>query len=303
MNGDVKRRVVVLGAGGFLGAAVSKYLADSGHHVTMYSRQPCGDLSDRPNLVSVAADLRDVWTLEKAIADVDVVYHFASSTYPSLFFNNPAAEYHEALQPLLVIMETAARVGAKKIVYPSSGGTIYANLDAPCTEQSPTDPRSPYAIFKLAAEELLHHAARLGQFSVDVFRIGNPYGPGQRARAGQGVIAHWIEAIKQDKPIKIFGDGSARRDYVYIDDVCRLLEISCDRLDQSDTFNLGTGVGTSLNELATTIRETAGVNQKIVHLPGRPSDIESIVLSSKKLLELAPEFEFTPLADGIRATL
>ena len=282
---------------------MATHLADAGHHVTLYCRQPSGALADRTNVVSITADLRDAWSLADAFAGVDVIYHFASATHPSLFFNNPSAEYYEAVQPLLVIMETATRAGVKKLVFPSSGGTIYAGNDRPCVEESRTDPRSPYAIFKLAAEQLLHHSARLGQFSVDVFRIGNPYGPGQRARAGQGVVAHWIEAIKKGEPIRIFGDGSSKRDYVYVEDVCRLMAMSCDRLEQSDTFNVGTGVGTSLNELAKTIQSAAQSDQPVLHLQGRPSDIQSIVLSPARILRLAPDFVFTPLVDGIRETL
>jgi len=297
------RRVVVLGADGFLGGTMTAHLAAAGHHVTAYGRQPCGPLADRANVVSIVADLRDTWSLTSALEGADVVYHFASATHPSMFFANPSAEYHEAVQPLLVLMETAASQGIKKLVFPSSGGTIYAASGDPRREQSPTDPRSPYAIFKLASEQLLHHAARLGHFSVDIFRICNPYGSSQRARPGQGVIAHWIEAIKRAQPIQVFGDGSARRDYVYVEDVCRLMSLSLDRLDASDTFNLGTGVGTSVSELAALVRSIAGADCKIVHLPGRPSDIESIVLSSEKLLKLAPGFSFTPLADGVRATL
>ena len=282
---------------------MTTHLADAGHDVTAYWRQPKTEVASHANVKSVIADLRDTWILADVLADVDVVYHFASATHPSMFFSNPSAEYWEALQPLLVMMETAARVGVKKVVFPSSGGTIYADSDAPRDEDSPTDPRSPYAIFKLAAEELLHHAARLGQFSVDVFRVGNPYGPGQRPRPGQGVLPHWIDAIQNKRPIQVFGDGSAQRDYVYIDDLCKMMAVSCDRLDESDTFNLGTGVATSLKELVQHIQTFAPDSPEVVHLPGRPSDIQSIALAPDKLLKLMPEFAFTPLADGIRKTL
>ena len=282
---------------------MAEHLASAGHHVTMYSRHAIRQPVDQPNIESVVADLRDTWKLTAAVENADIVYHFASATYPSLFYTNPSAEFAEAVQPLLMLMEVAAQASVKKMVFPSSGGTIYAESSAACTEQSPTDPRSPYAIFKLASEELLHHAARLGQFSVDVFRIGNPFGPRQRARPGQGVIAHWIEALKSGQPIKIFGDGTSRRDYVYVDDVCRLMALSCDRIERSDTFNIGTGIGTSLDELAETIQACAGSKHDAVRLPGRESDIQSIVLSPQKILSEVPGFQFTTLADGIRSTL
>ncbi len=295
--------VVVLGASGFLGSAMTKHLAEANHHVTAYSRQPTPIADQFANVKSVNADLRDTWILADAIRDADVVYHFASATHPSLFFSNPSAEYWETLQPLMVLMETAARVGVRKIVFPSSGGTIYADSDSPRTEDSPTDPRSPYAIMKLTAEQLLHHAARLGQFTVDVFRVGNPYGPGQRSRPGQGVLPHWIDAIQDKQPIKVFGDGSAERDYVYIDDLCKLMSVSLNRLDQSDTFNLGTGTATSLAKLVGHLETLIGDSLNVSYLPRRPSDIQSFALASDRLLKNFDGFEFKPLSVGIQRVL
>lgn len=297
------RRIVVLGAAGFLGSSMTRYLANQGHQVVAYWRQPRSEIARLPNVTPVVGDLRDTWILAEAFEGADVVYHFASATYPSLFYTDPAAEYSEALQPLLVMMDTAFARGVKKIVFPSSGGTVYADSDQPRTEDSPTDPRSPYAVFKLSAEELLHHAARQNHFSVDVFRIGNPYGPGQRARPGQGVLPHWIDALHNAAPIRVFGDGSAQRDYLYIEDVCRLMSISCQRLNSSGTFNLGTGQATSLSELLSILQETVASPVQVEYLPGRASDIASISLSSERLLAVVGDFEFTPLAEGLRRTL
>ena len=297
------KRVVILGASGFLGSAMTKHLADAGHEVTAYWRQPNSELAKHSNVRSVIADLRDTWILADVIADVDVVYHFASATHPSLFYSNPSAEYWEALQPLLVMLETAVRGNVGKIVYPSSGGTIYADSLVARTEDSQTDPKSPYAIFKLAAERLLLHAVRLGQIQVDIFRVGNPYGPGQRTRPGQGVLPHWIDAIQNKQPIKVFGDGSAERDYIYIDDLCRLMSISCQRPDESDVFNLGTGKATSLAELVQGLKTHLSHDQPVEHVAGRAVDIQSIALNTSRLLELVPGFEFTPLAEGLRRTL
>lgn len=297
------RRVVVLGAAGFLGSSMVRYLASQGHDVVAYWRQSQPEIERLEHVHSVVGDLRDTWTLSEAFQDADVVYHFASSTYPSLFFNDPAAEYSEALQPLLVLMDTAAQQGVKKIVYPSSGGTVYADSDAARGEDSPIDPRSPYAVFKVAAEQLLHHAARQKQFSVDIFRVGNPYGPGQRTRPGQGVLPHWIEALHNGAPIRIFGDGSACRDYVYIEDLCRLMALSCERMEDSGTFNLGTGLATSLTELLSTIQSLIHYPPEVEYLPGRPSDIASISLCPRRLMSIAAGFEFTTLTEGLRRTL
>ena len=126
-----------------------------------------------------------------------------------------------------------------------------------------------------------------------------PYG----ARPGQGVLPHWIDALHNDKPIRVFGDGSAQRDYLYIEDVCRLMSVSCSRLDSSATFNLGTGKATSLKQLLAILQELVPCPATVEYLPGRASDIASISLSSERLLSLVPGFEFTPLEEGLRRTL
>ena len=295
--------VVVLGANGFLGAAMTQHLARLGHRVTAFWRRPQPHLLKLANVTSVIGDLRDTWTLADALENADVVYHFASATYPSLFYLNPSAEYWEALQPLLVLMETAARGGVGRIVFPSSGGTIYADSELPRNEDSPLAPRSPYAIFKLTAEQLLMHAARQGQFAVDIYRIGNPFGPGQRARPGQGVLPHWIEAVKSGSSLRMFGDGSAERDYIFVDDVCQLLTLSCAPRIESDIFNVGTGRATSLNALKQELERLLGHQLSVEFLPPPPSTLQSIALQSDKLLGLAPDFRFTPLREGISMTL
>jgi len=297
------RRIVVLGAAGFLGSAMADHLARQGHEVVAFWRRPLPKIAKLPGIISVIGDLRDTWVLSDAIEGADLVYHFASVTHPSMFFNNPSAEYWEAFQPLMVLMETAARQRVKKIVFPSSGGTIYANSSEVRSEASATDPQSPYAIFKLAGEQLLRHAARQAQFSVDIFRIGNPYGPGQPCRPGQGVLPHWIESVHQQQPIKIFGDGSSERDYIYIDDVCRLMSLSCLRLDDSETFNLGTGRATTLLALLEQFRQWIPPDFPVEFLPGRTSDVPSIVLDPRRLLSQTSNFKFTALTEGLKRTL
>jgi UDP-glucose 4-epimerase len=303
LSPEQQKRVVVLGASGFLGSAMASYLAAIGHEVVTYSRRPLQWKTKQPGVTSVIGDLRDTWTLADAIRGADVVYHFASATHPSMFFGNPSAEFWEALQPLMTLVEIAANQRVKKIVFPSSGGTVYASSSDARKEDSLTDPRSPYAIFKLASEHLLFHAARQGSFSVDVFRLGNPFGPGQPCRPGQGVLPHWIDAILKRDPIHVFGDGSAARDYIYVDDVCRLMSISCQRLESSETFNLGTGQATTLRELLELMRSCVPYEIPAEYLPERVSDVQSIALNPSRLLEVVPGFSFTPLSVGLKRLL
>ena len=112
-----------------------------------------------------------------------------------------------------------------------------------------------------------------------------------------------MDALNRREPIVIFGDGSAERDYVYIDDVCRMMTMSCSDIDQSGTYNVGTGVPTSLRQLASIIQELTRDELRIEYVPNRISDIASIALSPDRILSRMPGFEFTPLSQGLCNTL
>ncbi len=296
-------RVVVLGADGFLGSAMTRYFANSDHRIIAYCRNATTKFQDLESVTTMVGDIRDSWILADAMLGADIVYHFASGTHPSRFFARPSAECTESLLPLMTVMEMAAYRGVRKLVFPSSGGTIYANSNLPRTENSATNPQSPYAILKLASEQLLHHASRRGEFAVDVYRIGNPYGPGQQARAGQGVIPHWVDAVTHQLPIRVFGDGTSKRDYIFIGDVCRLMASSCERMDMSDTFNLGTGRAISLNELLEAFQQHLPNPHPVEYTEARPCDIHSVALSPEKLLSYVRGFRFTSLDEGISRTI
>ena len=108
--------------------------------------------------------------------------------------------------------------------------------------------------------------------------------------------------IKNDRPIVVFGDGSSSRDYIFIADVCQLMTLSLTRPNESDTFNLGTGTATSLSKLLEHVQASARTPSQVVHLPGRPCDIQSIALSPDRILQLMPQFRFTSLEVGIKQT-
>ena len=135
------------------------------------------------------------------------------------------------------------------------------------------------------------------------FGSGTPTARGNERGPVRVCFPHWIDALHNDTPIRVFGDGSAQRDYLYIEDVCRLMSISCQRLDSSKTFNLGTGEPTSLKQLLAILQDIVPCPATVEYLPGRASDIASISLCSERLLSLVPDFEFTPLEEGLRRTL
>ena len=293
-------RAVVLGASGFLGSALTQRLLSCGHSVVGLSRHrsiSAWQLDGRYR--HITSDVSSSDSLADALSGADIVFHMASATHPVLNINAPETELNQSLVPVLQIMKAAKHAHVKKVVFPSSGGTVYASQNIPSHELTRTDPLTPYAIFKLAAENLLLSASRQGDFAVDVMRIANPYGPTQPIRPGQGVLPHWLDAIIHDRPITIFGDGLASRDYIFVDDVVHCLESCCHRLNQTDTFNVGTGTSATLIELANKLQKMWPKPIDINFVEARPSDLPCVLLDSSKLLQRLPDFHWTSLSNGL----
>jgi len=291
---------VVLGASGFLGAALVQQLSKMGHRVVAVSRNfHRKDYDSEPLVTRMIGDIRVQSVLENACAGANVVFHAAASTHPTLNLFDPTAEIEMALLPLFTVMDAAARCGVRKIVFPSSGGTIYADQTAARSEQTAVDPRTPYAIFKLASEQLLLSSADRGGCKVDIYRVANLYGPGQPTRPGQGVLPHWIAALEARKALTLFGDGTAERDYVYINDAAYCMASSCDRLGDTAVYNLGTGTATSLNQLVALLRLICDRKFELNKVMARPTDIQSVSLNSEKLLSMLPNFRWMELKTGL----
>jgi UDP-glucose 4-epimerase len=293
-----RHRVVVLGANGFLGGAVVHAAASAGHQVVAVSRSG-NEASPHENIEFRLGDLTIPGSLDGLLQPGDVVYHFAAATDPRIHLHDPAAEFQQSVAPLIQLIKRASDAGIAKLVYPSSGGTVYADSTSPRCESSRLEPITPYAIFKITAEHLLGLAAREQQFSVDIYRVANPYGPGQKLKPGQGVLPHWIHAIRNHRPITIFGDGSMSRDYIYIDDATRLMLTSMDRIDASGCFNLGSGQQTSLNDLAECLQQVSGQKVEIDYQPSRSGEIQHVVLNIDRLRSIVGPIPFTSLDDGL----
>ena len=300
---------VVTGATGFLGSTLVNELVSAGHSVTAVRRRPLENPASEtkdshPRLRWVVTDIMNPDSLKSAFEGADVVFHCATSTHPTSNLSQPNAEIAMSLVPTVHVMEAALATGVKKVVFPSSGGTVYGESLSPRTESSAVSPTTPYSIFKYACERLLlSTAARTRAFNVDVFRIANLYGPGQPRRPGQGVLPHWLNAIRTGQPISIFGDGSIERDFVWIHDAAHCMMSSCERLDSSDTFNIGTGIATSLNELVRLLLELSAVEFEVRYEPARSVDAKSISLDPCKMQNALEGFAWMPLRLGIAKTL
>ena len=214
------------------------------------------------------------------------IIHLAYATVPNTSFDNPLADLLQNLPPTVQLFsEVAARGG--RLVLVSSGGTVYGEaISLPILESHPTQPISPYGVTKLTLEKYARLYSVTHGLKVITVRPANAYGEGQRPFVGQGFISTAMASAMQGKPVKIFGEQGAVRDYVYVGDLAEGILAALDRGQDGETYNLGSGVGRSnrevLDEMATLMQEI-GCAIRIDYAPERIFDVKANVLDSSKL--------------------
>lgn len=299
-------KVLVLGGDGFLGSHFVDKVVELGHEVSVFDRFPLMLTRNlehlRHNVRLINGEFENRNQLRDALAGQEVVYHFIGATNPHLSWNDPFIEIDLSVKRSVHMFELAAELGVRKVVYPSSGGTVYGRQPQPATEETPPMPYSPYGIAKVAIEHFLDYYREREGLAFDIYRIGNPYGPRQPTGSVQGVIALWMEAILNGEEILVFGDRQNIRDYVYVRDVAELMTHSLTDLDTSEIFNLGTGEGLSVLDLLEIFKEGLDVEFDYRILEKRPSDNASSILDSSKLTSHFPGFEFKRFREMIGET-
>lgn len=194
-------------------------------------------------------------------------------------------------------------------MFTSTGGAIYGDFNTPPNfETFPKEPESPYAISKLASEYYLAYYGRLHGMEHVAVRFGNVYGPRQDPHGEAGVVAIFCNRILAGKPLTVFGDGEQTRDYVYVGDVANAVwrgatfDLPPAGTVDTRSFNIGTGVGTSVIDLARLLQEAAGSNADILFEPRRPGEQQDSFLNVDKARDVLGWEPGVSLADGLART-
>jgi UDP-glucose 4-epimerase len=292
---------LVSGGGGFLGSHLSAALLRAGHAVRVLDRNP----PSAQRLVSdwVVGDFTSPDHLEASVAGCNVVFHLAATTLPKTSNDDPRYDVHTNVEGSVGLLDAARRHGVCKIVFVSSGGTVYGiPRRVPIAEDDATEPISSYGITKLAIEKYLHLFRHLYGLEFSVIRLANPYGELQRADRAQGTVAVFLDRVIRGLPIEIWGDGSVVRDYVYVGDAIEAMIKAAFETTQSNTYNIGSGRGTSLLELVSEIGRVTGTEPMVEFKPARPFDVPKSILDiSRARAELGWEPRVS-LGEGLRRT-
>lgn len=283
------RRVLVLGAG-FLGWRIANLLSDRGDEVCIVTRSPRTGSHSRSGIRFEYADVGSPDALDDLtdlVGDSAAVIYAVGSLYPAETEHRPWLDLYTSLPPFLATLEALMRAPGARVVFLSSGGTVYGDQGSlPLGEETPRAPSSSYGITKLAAElYLADHTRRFGTEST-ALRVANAYGPGQRTERGQGAVGAFLEAAVTGQTVPLYGEGTPVRDYVHVDDVALAVALLLEVSAMPGALNVGTGVGTSLRDLLSAVEYVTGRVVAVHALPGRDIDLPVNILDSSRATDL-----------------
>ena len=276
-------RVLVTGGAGFIGSHIVDTLVAAGHDVGVVDNLWQHGGGRQANLNQKAQffqlDIRDA-----ALADVfksfkpEVVSHHAAQPSVAISTKDPQYDADVNVKGLINVIQCAAQAGARKIIYASSAATYGTPERVPIDENHPQRPESPYGITKMVGEYYLRYFAGASGLAFTALRYGNVYGPRQDPSGEAGVIAIFVSRILRGEPIRVDWDGEQQKDYVYVGDVARsnLLALTT---AEGAILNIGTGVGTSVNELHRQIARAVGSDVQVEHAPKRPGDVRLCIFA------------------------
>ena len=299
-------RCCVSGGAGFIGQHLVDELLNTGREVRVVGRRDPSQINMSEKVEYFQGDIRNRDFIVNILQDMDEVVDLAYSSVPKTSYENPILDITDNLPGSVELFDIASTLPIKKIVFVSSGGTIYGEpKNLPINENHPTNPISPYGITKLALEKYAHMYFKLKGLPVVCIRPSNPYGEGQKAFVGQGFIATAIASIIAGQELKVFGEQGTIRDYIHVTDLAKSLVAALDYGVDGECYNASSAVGLSNLEVIKQISiyaQQLGLKTSVVHLPPRLFDVSVNVLDSSKLMNLSGWKPLLTFSAGIERT-
>lgn len=299
------RKALVTGGAGFIGSHLVNRLLELGHKVVVADNLSSGRLKN----LNTAATFSHIDIASPAINDLfdrerpDIIFHHAAQASVMASFRDPTRDAEVNILGSLRLMDNALSHGVEKFVFASTGGAIYGDPEyTPCDEEHPIRPLSPYGLSKYTVERYLEMFHRVSELNYTVLRYANVYGPRQDPHGEAGVIAIFTKLMLEGERPKIYGTGEQERDFVYVSDVVEANILALEASPGS-VYNIGTGIGTSVNSIFNLLKEELGYRWKPDYQPERPGEVFKIALDSTRARE---ELGWSPrvsLKEGLKLTL
>ncbi len=299
-----RMRILVLGGSGFLGSHIVDKFLDENHDVYVYDLYPERFRRSPPRIKFFTGDFGNVGALSELIATgFDAVVHCVSTTTPKSSNESPEFDIQSNVIGTLNLLDICVRHKIGKMVFLSSGGTIYGDIgDAPLVDETHSvRPMCSYGVSKLSIEHYLDVYKHLRGLDYVALRLANPYGERQSPLRALGALTVFLHRTLKNQSIEIWGDGSVTRDFIYVGDVASAVYLATVK-PVSGVYNVGSGTGLSLRDILVQITETVGRMPTVEWLAPRSFDVPRIVLDASKLKNATGWRDQTFLKDGVEIT-
>ncbi len=298
------RRVLVTGGAGFVGATLVRRLVASGYWVRVFDNYSTGDAEHLAGVEAeqIEGDIRDIAALDSALNGMGAVMHLAAAGSVVASVADPVTNFEVNVLGTFRVLDAARRAGVQRVVLASTGGALIGDATPPVSERSLPRPISPYGASKLAGEGYACAFAHAYGLPTVALRFANVYGPWSARK--RGAMTMFFRAIEAGEPIVIYGDGTASRDYIHVDDISRALQLALERdVPGGTVLHIASGVETTVAELADLCRAAAGApDHPVEHRAPRAGEVARNFATydlAQQVLGYAPTIR---LDEGIHTT-
>lgn len=294
-----KNKVLITGGAGFIGSHIVEKLLENNYNVIIIDNLSSGSIENIPNSDTIKFyqlniekdDLELVFQKETP----DYVIHLAAQTSVNFSISHPYYDANMNVMASIKLLELCKKYNIKKFITASSAA-IYGNPKyLPIDENHPTEPMSQYGLSKLTMEKYI----KLSGIPYIIFRFSNAYGPRQKSSKESGVVAIFNNAMKNNEPINIYGDGEQIRDFIYVEDIANICIKAINSNVENEIINFSTNKGVSLNQLFKVMKSLYNYTLNANYLPERIGDIKNSILSNDKAYNLLKFTNYTKLEKGL----
>lgn len=300
-------KCLVLGAGGFIGRnLVEMALNGSQDEFILFDKEKISYCQEMPleqqvRCRAIQGDFNTETDFMQLMKNIDIVYHLISTTLPNNSNQNIAEGLIDNVVVTSLLLDACMKSGVKKVIFLSSGGTIYGLADrVPLSENAVNYPISGYGLQKITIEKLLYLYWYLYGLDYRVIRLSNPYGKYQRQNGIQGVVTTFIYKAMNDEILSVYGDGSVIRDYIYIEDAVEAILNIVDYTGDLKVFNVGSGIGHSVNDVIAIIEKVLGKKVVVEYRENRKADVPVNILDIARYEACFGKMAGVTLEEGIK---
>lgn len=294
-----KNKVLITGGAGFIGSHIVEKLLENNYNVIIIDNLSSGFIENIPN-----SDTLKFYQLNIEKDDLELVFqkeapdyviHLAAQTSVNFSISHPYYDANMNVMASIKLLELCKKYNIKKFITASSAA-IYGNPKyLPIDENHPTEPMSQYGLSKLTMEKYI----KLSGIPYIIFRFSNAYGPRQKSSKESGVVAIFNNAMKNNEPINIYGDGEQIRDFIYVEDIANICIKAINSNVENEIINFSTNKGVSLNQLFKVMKSLYNYTLNANYLPERIGDIKNSILSNDKAYNLLKFINYTKLEKGL----